>query len=71
MSELVLEVERQGTFFEKIAKFHENMEKMNDHEFGRAIKIVIYKFSPMGFVGEQRDAEGAGWVDRGSQIGKD
>ena len=40
---MVLEVERQGTFFERIAKFHENMEKMNDQEFGRAIKIVMFK----------------------------
>ena len=35
-----MEVDKQGKFFEKIAKLHENMDKMNDHEFGRALKLV-------------------------------
>ena len=40
VSELVMDVEKQGSFFEKIAKLHETMEKMNDHDFGQALKVV-------------------------------
>ena len=39
-----MEVDKQGKFFEKIAKLHENMDKMNDHEFGRALKLVGTQF---------------------------
>jgi len=46
------------------------MDKMNDQDFGRALKLVSYRINHI-LLGYQRDAERVSWVDSHQEVVKD
>ena len=61
-------MERNTTIFEKIAKFHETMDKMNDKEFGETIRSVFSAFSLTLLIGDKIDALGDIGADCGKKV---